>query len=268
MKIAVSGKGGVGKTFIAGTLAWLFAKDGYHVIAIDADSSPSLAMMLGLSEEEAEGVLPISKNRELIDQKTGTGFPGVYSLAFSVDDIIGRYSLPTPAGVNLMVMGTITSMGSGCTCQANTLVRALLRHLVVDRDEVVVIDLEAGVEHLGRGTAENVDIMLVVTDANAKSLQTAHRIATLSRDAGIARVLLVGNMIEDQKQCEVISSYARNHGLRMISWIPFSREVKEDGIKGIPAFRGLKGPMLHVFEQLREVLSEDTGAHRISEAGG
>jgi CO dehydrogenase maturation factor len=267
MKIAVSGKGGVGKTFIAGTLAWLFAKDGYPVIAIDADSSPGLAMMLGLSEEQAEAVLPISRNRELIDQKTGTGFPGVYSLAFSVDDIIGKYSLPTPAGVNLMVMGTVTSMGSGCACQANTLVRALLRHLVVDRDEVIIIDLEAGVEHLGRGTAENVDIMLVVTDANAKSLQTASKISALSREAGIERVLLVGNMIEDQAQYDVISCYARDHGLRMVSCIPFSREVKENGIRGAPVFHGLKGPVLHAIEKLRSVLCEDTGAGKISGPG-
>lgn len=264
MKIAVSGKGGVGKTFIAGTLAWLFATDGNPVIAIDADSSPSLAMALGLSVEEAEAILPISQNKELIDQKTGTGFPGVYSLTFRVDDLIGKYSLPTPAGVNLMVMGTISSMGSGCACQANTLVRALLRHLVVDRDEVVIIDLEAGVEHLGRGTAENVDVMLVVTDANAKSLQTAYRISTLSSDAGIERVLLVANLIEDRAQFDLISYFARDHGLRAVSCIPFSRIVKENGIRGLPAFHGLKGPVLHAIEQLHSVLCEDMKNGKIS----
>jgi CO dehydrogenase maturation factor len=155
-----------------------------------------------------------------------------------------------------MVMGTISSMGSGCTCQANTLVRALLRHLVVDRDEVVIIDLEAGVEHLGRGTAENVDIMLVVTDANARSLRTAHRISTLSREAGINRVLLVGNMIEDQEQCEVISQYARSHGLRVVSCIPFSRQVKENGIRGVPAYHGVEGSILHAIKELRSHLCE------------
>ena len=154
MKIAVAGKGGLGKTFIAGSLAAYFSRQGHPVITIDTDPSPNLAMTLGLSPEETARIIPIAENEVLIKLKTGTEFPGVFRITFSVDDMIEKYSVPTPAGPALMVMGTVRSMGSGCTCPANSLVKALLRHLVVNRDEVVILDMEAWIEHLGRGTSD------------------------------------------------------------------------------------------------------------------
>ena len=184
MKIAIAGKGGVGKTVLAGCIAWSLARDGFTTLAIDADSSPNLALSLGLSQEEAARIIPISENEELIKKKTGTGFSGVYNLNFSVDDIVRDYSMPTPAGVHLLVMGAVKSMGEGCACPGNTLIRALLRHLVVERDEAVVLDMEAGLEHIGRGTAEAVDWMLVVSDANKKSLITAATIARIAQRGG------------------------------------------------------------------------------------
>ena len=141
VKIAVSGKGGVGKTLIAGGLACCLVNKGLKTIAIDADPSPNLALTLGLSLEEARKILPISENKELVESKTGTGYSGVFRLSFSVDDVVREYSVRTPFGVNLIVMGTVTSMGSGCTCPANAVIRALLRHLVVERNEAVVLDL-------------------------------------------------------------------------------------------------------------------------------
>jgi len=252
VKIAVSGKGGVGKTFIAGTLAWLFAQDGHQVIAIDADSSPNLALTLGLTPDEAERIQPIAENTELIRLKTGTDYPGVYNLTFTVDDIIEKYALPTPAGAHLLVMGSVASMGSGCTCQANALVRALLRHLVVKRDEEVIIDLEAGVEHLGRGTADRVDIMLIVSDANEKSLRTAKRIAELSAGAGPKSVYLVGNMIEDAGQEERLARFAGSHGLALLGCVPFDRGVRDAGIEGKTVFFGADGGALRSVRALRE----------------
>lgn len=169
MKVAVSGKGGVGKTLIAGGLARGFAERGLKTIAIDADSSPNLGLTLGLSVDETRKIVPISENKTLVESKTSTGYSGVYNLNFTVDDIVKQYSVATPLGVNLIVMGTVQSMESGCMCAPNAVIRALLRHLVVERDEAVVLDLEAGVEHIGRGTARQVDALLIVADSNLKS---------------------------------------------------------------------------------------------------
>jgi len=132
MKVAVSGKGGVGKTLIAAGLAYSLARKGFKTIAIDADPSPNLALTLGLSSEDARGIVPISENKQLVEAKTSTGYAGVFRLTFTVDDIVRDYAVQTPFGVNLIVMGTVRSVGAGCTCPANAVVRSLLRHLVVD----------------------------------------------------------------------------------------------------------------------------------------
>lgn len=232
MKIAVSGKGGVGKTFIAGTLASIGASRGRRVIAIDADSSPNLALTLGLTPEESDAIQPIAENRDLISLKTGTAYPGVYSLSFTVDDVINDHALATPAGVHLLVMGTVFSMGSGCTCQANALVRALLRHLVVKQDDDVILDLEAGVEHLGRGTADHVDILLVVSDANMKSLRTAKKIHDLAAGAGPKEVFLVGNQIQGEEQKERVAQFAQENGITLIGMVPFDETIRAAGMRG------------------------------------
>jgi CO dehydrogenase maturation factor len=232
MKIAVAGKGGTGKTLVAGGLAFMLAHAGYTTIAIDADPAPNLGFMLGLSTRDAGAIVPISKNEALIAAKTGTGYPGVYSLKFTVDDVALKYAVPTPAGVHLLVMGTVVSMGAGCTCPANSVIRALLRHLIVDRDEAVVLDMEAGVEHLGRGTAEGVDLMLVVSDANRQSLTIAGTIAWMAQDAGIPRTALIGNRIADAGQEQVIREFAKAQDLAVAGVIPFDPAVVRAGIAG------------------------------------
>src|SRR4030065_2719309 len=213
MKIAVSGKGGVGKTLIAGGLARGFAERGLKTMAIDADSSPNLAMTLGLSPEEARRIVPISENKELVESKTSTGYSGVYRLSYTVDDIVREYSVSTPFGVNLIVMGTVKAMESGCMCAPNAVIRALLRHLIVERDEAVVLDLEAGVEHIGRGTARQVDDLLIVADSNLKSLEIAKHIYDLASKAGMKRLYLVGNRVMNSAQEEAIRSFAGNDEL-------------------------------------------------------
>jgi CO dehydrogenase maturation factor len=232
VKIAVSGKGGVGKTLIAGGLAYFFANKGLKTIAIDADPSPNLALTLGLSTEETRKIVPISENKELIESKTGTGYSGVYRLTFTVDDVAHRYSVETPFGVNLIVMGTVHSMGSGCTCAANAVVRALLQHLVVERSEVVVLDLEAGVEHIGRATAKHVDVMLVVTDANVKSLEIAKHIYQLAANAGMKQVFLVGNKIANETQEKTIEDFAKENDLIILAFVPFDQRVVEAEMRG------------------------------------
>jgi len=237
MKIAICGKGGVGKTFFAGSLAGEFVRDGRSVIAIDADSSPNLALTLGLSAEQAKAILPVAENEELIRLKTGTDYSGVFRLSFTVDDIIGRYTVPTPSGASLLVMGTVKAMGSGCACPAHSVIRALMRHLVVERDEVVILDMEAGIEHLGRGTAEHVEILLAVTDANLKSLETAANICRLARESGIRTIGLVANRIADDRQESAIRRFAEQHNLNVIALLPFDTLVAESGMSGAPLDR-------------------------------
>jgi len=255
VKIAVSGKGGVGKTLIAGGLARSFANKGLKAIAIDADPSPNLALTLGLSPEEARKILPISENKELIESKTGTGYSGVFRLSFTVDDVVREFSVKTPFGVNLIVMGTVQSMGSGCTCPANAVVRALLRHLVVERNEVVIVDMEAGVEHMGRGTAQHVDVMLVVTDANLKSLETANRIHKLAANTGIKQVFLVGNKIENKTQKQTVENFAEKNTLKILDFVPFDQKVVEAEMRGETPLKYRKSEAVRAIERLCEKLT-------------
>lgn len=233
MKIAISGKGGVGKTLISAGLAKGFAERGLNTIAIDADSSPNLALTLGLSVEEARKITPISENKELVDSKTNTGYSGVYRLTFSVDDIVRDYSMLTPFGVNMMVMGTVHSMGSGCMCAPNAVIRELLRHLIVERDEAVVLDMEAGVEHMGRGTASHVDVLLVIADSNLKALEVARRIKDLAKTAGMNQIYLIGNRVMNPHQKKAIIDFAEKNELEILDFIPFDQGVIEKDMQGI-----------------------------------
>lgn len=255
MKIAVSGKGGVGKTLIAGGLAYSFASKRMKTIAIDADPSPNLALTLGLSPEEARKIIPISDNKELINSKTRTEYSGVFRLSFTVDDVVQEYSVQTPFGVNLIVMGTVRSMGSGCTCPANAVVRALLRHLVVERNEVVILDMEAGIEHMGRGTAKHVDTMLIVADANMKALETAKHIHDLTIKSGIKQVFLVGNKILNEIQKETVKSFAEKNNLLILDFVPFDPKVMEAEMRGETPLKYKESEAIRTIEKLCEKLT-------------
>ena len=255
MKIAVTGKGGVGKTFIAGTLACRFASSGQKTIAIDADTSPNLALTLGLSEDQLEHLVPIAENNSIIEEKTRTEFPGVYRLTFTVDDIIRDQAVKTPCGVSLLVMGTVRTVGSGCACPAHSLVRTIVSHLVTERDEVVIMDMEAGIEHLGRGTAEFVDTMLVVTDAHQASLVTASRIVKMAREAGIPKVALVANRVFGSEQEEKIISFARSLDVPLSVIIPYDNQVLEAGMNGQSPV-GMSSPAPAALVALQQWLNE------------
>lgn len=254
MKVAISGKGGVGKTLIAGGLAYFFAKNGLKTIAIDADPAPNLALTLGLHPLETRKILPISENKAIIEAKTGTGYSGVFRLSFTVDDIARDYSVETPLGVNLIIMGTVKSAGSGCTCPANAVVRALLRHLVVERNEAVVLDMEAGVEHLGRGTARHVDVMLIITDANVKSLEIAKRIYELAADMGVKRIFIVGNKIVNEVQRKIVEDFAKENNLKILTFIPFDQKVSEAEAHGETPLKYGESEAVQAIKNLCEML--------------
>lgn len=256
MKIAVSGKGGVGKTLIAGGLACRFVNRGLKTIAIDADTSPNLALTLGLPLEEARRIIPISENKELIRSKTSIGDPNVFRLSFTVNDIVREYSVETPFGVSLIVMGTVRAAGSGCACPANAVIRTLLRHLVVERDEAIVVDMEAGVEHLGRGTAQHVDTMLIITDANMKSLETARTIDKLAQSAGIRQIALVGNRIQNETQAKIVEDFAERTGLTTLAFVPFDRKVVEAEMRGETPLKYGDSEFIQAVEKLCESLTQ------------
>jgi CO dehydrogenase maturation factor len=232
LKVAVAGKGGVGKTLVAGALAYFLTEKGFKVLAIDADSSPNLALTLGISPAHAMKIVPISENQELIRTKTSTPYPGVYRLSFTVDDVVRDFAVKSPLNVNLLVMGTIRAAGEGCTCTANALVRSLLRHLIVERDEAVVMDMEAGVEHMGRGTAKHVDTMLIITDSNLKSMEIAKKIHTLATEAGIRRIFLVGNKISEKEEENAIKEFASSNNLVLLDFIPYDKQISKADRKG------------------------------------
>ena len=206
MKLAVSGKGGVGKTTISASLSRIFAGHGYRVLAIDADPDSNLASALGMPPEKAAQILPISRASELIEERTGAK-PGqsgsMFKLNPRVDDLPDSMSVEHD-GIRLLVLGAIEKGGHGCICPQSALLKRLVSHVVLQRKELVLLDMEAGIEHLGRGTAQGVDALLVVADPDRQSIQTARTIDRLARETGIEKVLVVLNKVRSSEEEELL----------------------------------------------------------------
>ncbi len=247
MKIVVSGKGGVGKTTISGTLARLFAERGYSVIAVDADPSMNLHSAIGV-----ENPTPISQLKELINERAVIA-PGMYNLNPRVDDIPERFSA-VRGRVRLLVMGTVEQAGQGCLCPENTFLKALLRHLVLKRRELLILDTEAGVEHLGRSVAENFDLMLVVVEPGAKAIAMANRLARLSREIGVKQVYAVANKVASKEQEDFIKGEL---DIEVLEVVPFDSTVVDADIKNIPLIDiKNESPALKKITQLSEKIEE------------
>jgi CO dehydrogenase maturation factor len=197
LKLAITGKGGVGKTTLSALLAHVFVERGQRVLAIDADPATGLAVACGVAPEEAAAITPVAEMEDLIYERTGARkgeIGGFFKLNPRVDDIPDRFAVAQD-GIRILTMGTVKTGGTGCLCPENALLRSLVTHLLLRRDEVLILDMEAGVEHLGRGTASAVDAFIVVVEPGRRSIQTARSIHTLARDLGIVRVYVVGNKI-------------------------------------------------------------------------
>jgi CO dehydrogenase maturation factor len=217
-----------------------------------------LGLTLGLSPEETRKIIPISENKPLVESKTSTGYSHVYNLNFSVDDIVKQYSVPTPLGVNLIVMGTVQSMGAGCMCAPTAVIRALLRHLVVERNEAVVLDLEAGVEHIGRGTARQVDHLLIIADSNLKSLEIAKHIHELATAAGMKNLHLIGNRVMNDTQKQAIQGFADQHGISVLAFIPWDQKVIESDMLGVTPLKNKEIEAVKVIDKICETLLNKT----------
>ena len=201
MKIAVTGKGGVGKTTFSSMLSRMFADDGYRVVAVDADPDANLGLALGFPREVYESITPISEMKKLVSERTSaeTGtFNKMFKLNPKVDDIPDVYC-KEHNGVRLLTLGTVDSGGAGCVCPEHVLLKRLCSHLILQNKDVVVMDMEAGIEHLGRGTAQGVDAFIVVVEPGERSLHTYRKVKSLGKDIGVKQVFVVGNKIRNKE---------------------------------------------------------------------
>lgn len=204
MKIAISGKGGVGKTTVAAALAKCLAEAGYRVIAVDADPDANLAQALGI--KVTDELKPIAQLKELIAERTGAEpgtMGGFFSLNPKVDDIPEKFYLEKD-GIRLLVLGPVENAGAGCICPESALLRRLIQHLVLERNEAVILDMEAGLEHFGRATAQGVDDLIVVVEPGQRSIQTAKTIFSLSQQLHLKNTYVILNKITNDKQVEKI----------------------------------------------------------------
>ena len=261
MKVAIAGKGGVGKTVIAATLSRLLAHDDYRVLAIDADPAMNLAYALGISANVASKIVPICQNNRLIEERTGirpgSGFGGIYSLTPTVNDIADRFGISGPDGVRLLVMGTLRGGGTGCMCPANALLRALIQHIMLERREAVVMDMEAGLEHLGRATIRGVDAVIAVVEPGAQSIETVRRIKELSLDIGLKEVLAVGNKVRTNEDKRFIEDALEKIGLLPSCMIPFDQRILQaDMMHVAPIDFVPSSPAIQAIGKLEAMLKE------------
>jgi len=258
LKIAVTGKGGVGKTTIAAGLARAFGRRGKRVVALDLDPSPNLLFTLGTEGEVAkERLIPLMERSSLIQERTGAppeGYGLVFKLNPRVDDLLDRFGIRCRDGVKLLIVGKIRKGGQGCFCPANALARRLVEYLSRVA-EVLVLDMEAGVEHLGRGTTQVTEVMIVVVEPSLKSLETAKQIKKLGEDLGINRIFSVLNKFREGS--EGLMRKLEEEGMPVLAVIPYTEAVAKAELLGEPFFDSEEGKdLFSKFVELSKELEE------------
>ena len=253
MKIAISGKGGVGKTTFASFLIRALADEGKKVLAIDADPDANLAQALGVINSEE--IVPISEMKELIEERTGAKVGAMgqfFKLNPKVDDLPESLSVEVD-GVKVMVMGSVKTGGSGCVCPESILLKNLVRHIVLARDEAVVLDMEAGLEHLGRGTAMSVDRLVVVVEPGRRSIETAHQIRKLAGDLRIKKLNFLGNKIRTDKDRQFLLEQMPD--FHFLGFIPYETDIIEADLDGRPPYEKNKEALEIVKGMIKELES-------------
>jgi len=234
MKIAVSGKGGVGKTTFASLLIRALNAQNKQVLAIDADPDANLAAAVGIPD--AENIIPISEMKDLVYERTESkpgSIGGFFKLNPKVDDLPDALSAKLE-NIKLMRLGGVKKGGVGCICPESTLLKALVTHIVLARDEVVVMDMEAGIEHLGRGTAQAVDKLIVVVEPGRRSIDTAGHINKLASEIGLTAISLVGNKIRGENDEEFLKQHLA--GFSFLGFLPYDNALIEADLNGMSPY--------------------------------
>ncbi len=254
MKIAVSGKGGVGKTTLAALLVRIFNEAGMRVLAIDADPDANLAAAVGVPG--AGDIIPIAEMNDLIHERTESppgAAGGFFKLNPRVDDLPETLSARLDR-IKLLRLGGVKKGGGGCICPESALLRALMTHVVLIRDEVAVLDMEAGIEHLGRATAAGVDCLIVVVEPGRRSVETAHQVRRLARDIGIRRIAAAGNKIRRREDQDFLAGHLGD--LPVLGWIPYDEALIESDLGGRSPFEN-ESPAVTAARKIAEVLKTD-----------
>src|SRR5512136_3269081 len=252
MKIAISGKGGVGKTTLAGVMARILAKRGRKVLGIDADPDSNLASAIGLPKEALARLSPIASMTSMIEERTGAkkgSFGSMFKLNPKVDDLPDELGV-TYQGVKLLLLGCIPQGGGGCFCPENVLLKNLIRHLVVQREEAVIIDMEAGLEHLGRGSTGSVDALIVVVEPGQRSINTAKQIKKLGEDLRIKKMMIVGNKVSSDQDRKVIEENLAD--FPVLGHMSYNPKILQADREGISPY-DLNG---QIRDEVRAILTE------------
>jgi len=234
MKIAITGKGGTGKTTITALLAYLFTQENKKVFVLDVDPDGNLGLTLGFTKQELAVLKPVIELKEIINERTESYGSGFYKLNPKVDDIPDRFSI-SKDNIKLLVLGTIKKGGSGCYCPENTFLKSLLNHILIQRDEIVILDMPAGIEHLSRGTAQNVDILLIVVEPSSKSIQTAQRIEQLALDLNLKRYYFIGNKISNNDDKKFINENINSNYI--LGHLSYNNEIVDSDKRNIPLYK-------------------------------
>jgi CO dehydrogenase maturation factor len=236
VKIAISGKGGVGKTTLAGVMARVLAERGCKILAIDADPDSNLASAIGIDQEKLRSTKPLALMTEFIEERTrakkGT-YGSFFKLNPRVDDIPERFAVEKD-GIKLVILGNIQQGGGGCFCPENILLKSLLSYVLIERDESVIVDMEAGLEHLGRGTTEYVDALIVIVEPGQRSFQTAWQVKKLSDDLGIKNLYIVGNKVMNESDGKLIRESLK--GFTVLGLMSYNEKIIEADKLGVSPF--------------------------------
>ena len=247
MRVALAGKGGAGKTTVAATLARLAARAGRRVVCIDADSNPNLAVALGIPPETVPAALPASLVSRRFDGPT---------LTSSLEEVLSQHAVVGPDGLHLALMGMPGHAEEGCMCSAHATVSSTLAELG-GSDLLSVVDLEASPEHLSRGTARHVDVLLLVAEPYYRSLETTRRMAELAAELPIPRVGVVANKLRDEVDRDAVAGFCERHGLRLVGQVPWADDVLDADREGVPLAEARPdGPPVRAVQRLLDDLQD------------